>query len=689
MDPGRVIAAGHNVQPSDRTETAVVAGMHRPAWERYADALLQRAVLRCRVGLGRAPRDFPGAFVAHEDVDRILREIPGLDGPPAEQLEPLLDQLRPIIDNTRADFVKSLDGDEPLARIARHARLTADESALFATIAAVELDPDRQRLAVYLQDSIHHPRLALDALRRLFGDAVGTLSSAGRLRTSRLARLGPDGPWATRMVEVPERVVWALTGDTAPDPGLPSLAELLPATDSPDQDGVRLLLVTGGDRTSRLGVARTHCAAASLLVTPLPDGTTEWDAVVREATVSGAAVFLEVDGGVSPVARRQITRTPHLTWLVGSSHEIPVETLPDVEWREVRAAAEEAGEDEWRELLGRSRDGHRLSREQLHLVARTAPSVNHDLDAAVRRLASGHLDGLAMRVPPRRGWDDLVLPPDQTTALRELTARYRHRRTVHGPWGFAAVPSSGLVALFAGPSGTGKTLAAEVVAGDVGLDLYKVDLSSVVSKYIGETEKNLASVFAAASAGHVVLFFDEADALFGKRSEVSDAHDRYANIEVAYLLQRIEAYDGLVILATNLQRNLDQAFLRRIHVAVEFPPPDEPQRRAIWQRSFPPAAPVADLDFDFLARQFTISGGTIHNAAVAAAFLAAERGAPITMDAVIQALGREFGKLGRLRTEAEFGRYFDLVRHDAEPAVPARPPAVPTRPPAVLEGLEG
>jgi SpoVK/Ycf46/Vps4 family AAA+-type ATPase len=186
-----------------------------------------------------------------------------------------------------------------------------------------------------------------------------------------------------------------------------------------------------------------------------------------------------------------------------------------------------------------------------------------------------------------------------------------------------------------------------------------------VSKYIGETEKNLERIFGAAAAGDLVLFFDEADALFGKRSEVSDAHDRYANIEVAYLLQRLESYHGLVVLATNLQRNIDQAFLRRVSVAVDFGPPDEPQRRAIWSLAFPDGAPVDDLDLDFLARQFKITGGVIRNAALGAAFLAADEGASIGMRHVVLALKREFQKLGRLRTEAEFARYFELVNGDA------------------------
>ena len=293
------------------------------------------------------------------------------------------------------------------------------------------------------------------------------------------------------------------------------------------------------------------------------------------------------------------------------------------------------------------------------------------LPDAVRRLAGGHLDALAVRVRPRRGWVDLVLPPDQTAQLRELAARYRGRDIVYDRWGFPPLPSTGVVALFSGPSGTGKTLAAEVIAGDLGLDLYKVDLSSVVSKYIGETEKNLERIFSAAASGDLVLFFDEADALFGKRSEVSDAHDRYANIEVAYLLQRLEAYPGIVVMATNLQGNIDQAFVRRISVSVDFEPPDEPQRRLIWAGAFPPGAPVAGLDLDFLARQFKVTGGIIHNAALGAAFRAADEGGPVTMERVAFALKREFQKLGRLRTESEFERYYGLV-NGVDDVAPAR-----------------
>ena len=283
-----------------------------------------------------------------------------------------------------------------------------------------------------------------------------------------------------------------------------------------------------------------------------------------------------------------------------------------------------------------------------------APGVG-GINAAVRRLAAGHISTLAPRTRPSRNWDDLVLDRDRTERLREVVARCRHKKKVYGTWGFSALPSGGVVGLFSGPSGTGKTLAAEIISGELGLDLYKVDLAALVSKWVGETEKNLSQVFAAAEASNVALFFDEADAIFGRRSEVSDSHDRYANIEVAYLLQRLERYEGLVLMATNLATNIDPAFLRRIHVHVDFPMPEEPERRRIWERSLPPGAPRDNLDLDVLAKLFKLSGGSIRNATLTAGFLAADAGTAIDMAAIVEAVQREMRKLGRLLTPADFG----------------------------------
>jgi hypothetical protein len=273
---------------------------------------------------------------------------------------------------------------------------------------------------------------------------------------------------------------------------------------------------------------------------------------------------------------------------------------------------------------------------------------------ACRRQARPALDDLAERIQPRASWPDLVLPPAQFRLLRDIAVHVRHRLTVFEDWGFAArsTRGTGVAALFAGPSGTGKTFAAEVLAADLALDLYRVDLSQVVSKYIGETEKNLRRIFDAAEAGGVVLLFDEADALFGKRSEVKDSHDRYANIEVSYLLQRMETYRGLAILTTNLKSALDSAFLRRLRFVVQFPFPDIAGRAEIWRRIFPPQLPTESLDPLRLAG-LTVSGGTIRNVALSAAFLAADAGEPVRMSHVLLAARTEYAKLERPLTDAE------------------------------------
>ncbi len=280
-----------------------------------------------------------------------------------------------------------------------------------------------------------------------------------------------------------------------------------------------------------------------------------------------------------------------------------------------------------------------------------------DLFAAARARTSGQLNGLANKIEPRHTWADLVLPDDQLAQLRELCDQMNYRARVLGEWGFEAKLSlgKGLNVLFAGPSGTGKTMTAEVIASELGLDLFKIDLSTVVSKYVGETEKNLERIFGAARNSNAILFFDEADALFGKRSEVRDAHDRYANVEISYLLQKMEEYDGLVILTSNLNKNMDEAFVRRMHFTIEFPYPEKEARQRVWQIVFPAQAPLAPgVDFGLLAERYRLTGGNIRNVALGAAFLAARDGGIIDMAHLLWATRREFQKLGRLADEHEF-----------------------------------
>ncbi len=264
------------------------------------------------------------------------------------------------------------------------------------------------------------------------------------------------------------------------------------------------------------------------------------------------------------------------------------------------------------------------------------------------------LDDLAQRILPAATWDDLVLPETARQTLREIAAHLRQRTKVYQQWGFASKGGRGLgiSALFAGSSGTGKTMSAEVLAGELQLDLYRIDLSSVVSKYIGETEKNLRRVFDAAEGGATILLFDEADAIFGKRSDVKDSHDRYANMEVSYLLQRMESYQGLAILTTNLKDSLDTAFLRRIRFVVKYAFPDAKDRAEIWRRIFPKNTPTEGLDFVKLAR-LNVAGGNIRNIALNAAFMAADAGEPVQMKHLLEAARTEYVKLERTLTDAE------------------------------------
>jgi AAA+ superfamily predicted ATPase len=287
-----------------------------------------------------------------------------------------------------------------------------------------------------------------------------------------------------------------------------------------------------------------------------------------------------------------------------------------------------------------------------------------DLYAGARAQSNRKLSELAKKVRPHYAWDDLVLPADAIRQLEEICEQVRHRARVFEAWGFEQKLSlgKGLNALFAGPSGTGKTMAAEIMADELGLDLYKIDLSAVVSKYIGETEKNLGRIFDEAETASAILFFDEADALFGKRSEVKDAHDRYANVETSYLLQRMEEFDGISILATNLRRNMDDAFVRRIAFVVQFPLPEEPERLRIWQGVFPAATPRGeDLDLAFLAKQFKLAGGNIKNIALAAAFRAASEDGVVSMRHVVRAVRRELQKMGKSFAPAEFGAYLAML----------------------------
>ncbi|WAS91033.1 ATP-binding protein [Nannocystis punicea] len=338
--------------------------------------------------------------------------------------------------------------------------------------------------------------------------------------------------------------------------------------------------------------------------------------------------------------------------------ELPA-ALPDAVAAELPALA-----SKFRFTAGQVRAAAANARERAHWRAGEQPLAVADLYAACRAQNNSKLGELARPIVPHYTWSDIVLSADSLTQLREVCDRVRLRGRVHEEWGWGAKLSlgKGINVIFSGPSGTGKTMAAEILAHELGLDLYKIDLSGVVSKYIGETEKNLARIFAEAETSNAILFFDEADSLFGKRSEVKDAHDRYANIETSYLLQRMEEYQGLTILATNLRKNLDEAFVRRMAFAVAFALPEEAERLDIWRKVWPSAVPLdPTLDLEFMARQFKLSGGNIKNIAIAAAFLAASRGVPVSTAHLILGTRREMQKIGRMCVPADFGKYAALA----------------------------
>lgn len=389
----------------------------------------------------------------------------------------------------------------------------------------------------------------------------------------------------------------------------------------------------------------------------------------REATLLDGALLIECADEPAPFTRRFVDRLGGLTLLAvrepaalgRSERRYRVDKPSRADQVRLWQWALGGSTAQVQPALGGIAAEFRFSAQEIQQIGASltaaGPSLadpETELWQACRGLERLRFDGLAQRVEVVAGWDDLVLPEPQMITLRQIASQVQHRLTVYERWGFGRAGSRGLgiSALFAGESGTGKTMAAEVLAGELCRDLFRIDLSAVVSKYIGETEKNLARVFDEAADSGAILLFDEADALFGKRSEVRDSHDRYANIEVSYLLQRMEAYRGLAILTTNQKTALDPAFQRRLRFIVHFPFPDLAQREAIWHRAFPPASPTRGLDCAKLAK-LHMTGGQIRNIALNAAFQAAADDAPITPAHLLVAAHHEAAKRERPLSDAE------------------------------------
>jgi hypothetical protein len=574
-----------------------------------------------------------------------------------------------------------------LVELASRLGLSRFERDVLLFCAAIELDPNVAVLCskAHGNDQMRYPTFGL-ALETLPDPAWEVVSPQGGLRFWKLIEITqrPGDGLIAASLRADERIVNYIKGLNDLDDRLTPLvirldsetAEELPPSQLAMAEKLELewtlasttapiVQLVGADDVGKRLVA-THAAAQCGLIACrlsaqlLPSQPVELDGLARlwerESALLPLAMYLEVedtdDGATRPPLDRFLARIGGRIALASRESEPDLGRQSLVLDVEPPSPAERA--EAWQSALGADVDAAAID----SLAAQFAVEVSDIREIAVvapdpvdawrecRARTRPRLDALAQRLEPRVDWDDIVLPDATRALLEQVADQVAHRTTVYDRWGFGARINRGLgvSVLFAGPSGTGKTMAAEVLAARLRLDLYRIDLSAVVSKYIGETEKNLRRLFDAAEGGGSILFFDEADALFGKRSEVREAHDRYANIEINYLLQRMELYRGLAILATNMRGALDVAFMRRIRFVIDFPFPGVAERRAIWQKSFPAPSPLGELDFDRLA-QLSVNGGMIRNIAVNAAFLAAAAGSEITMAHVLTATRTEFEKL--------------------------------------------
>jgi ATPase family associated with various cellular activities (AAA) len=679
------------------------------------EARVRAAVARRRTTDPETDDRFRGLYISQTHVDRLLadRSAPAAPDPAAAKAREEIEAA--------ADAAETEGADLRLRRLARNFHLDEMDIELLLIAMAPDVDARFERLYGYLQDDVSRRRASVGLGLELCG-----LPSSGAYARSRLAAGAPlvdeylvlveetERPVLTRSLRVPDRVTAHLLGSDVSDAVVAALTYQCEQA-TPDQASKLVRWMNkessspsgggqgGGSRLAyireRPGASGAALASSAFSQIGRPtlaldlerlrsddDSTMVAALTAREAGLTGAGVVagpVEVLFAKGLPAVRAFSEMPALIVLVGSRSWDPVwaRDVPFICEAPVPDVVERA--ELWRRNLnGDTPPGldlagamaqFRLTAEQVHRAARAARMEAHarevpldedELKAGARAQNAAGLERLARRIQPAVGFDDLVLPPDTMAQLKELLTRARYREQVLDVWkmGGPSTRRRGLTALFAGPSGTGKTMAAEVLASELGLDLYTVDLATVVDKYVGETEKNLDRIFAEAERINGVILFDEADALFGKRSEVSDAHDRYANVEVAYLLQRMELFEGIAILATNLRANLDEAFTRRLDALVDFPDPEEEYRRRLWERSLGTTVPRdANLDLDFLARAFKLSGGAIRNIVVAAAYAAAEEQRAISIADLIRATHREYLKMGLLTVESEFGPYYQLL----------------------------
>ena len=591
-----------------------------------------------------------------------------------------------------------MDPPPSLHMLAMRFGLSQFESHVLLLCASMELDSGMGGLCARAQGNpeLHAPTFAL-ALA-LFEDAAWDVLSPERpLRFWRLIEIIPSSgqPLTGSILRADERIINFIKGLNYMDERISALLmvpEPAPAALPVSQDAIAkkvlammrpngedqpIIHMLGPDTGSKLHIAQHIAQSLKLKLMRLnadllPPAQSEIEPLARlwqrECVLLPIALFLEGNDADRElaVANRFLARIGGIVFL--ATREALPELVREANMFEVAKPTWREQRDAWCQALGQNSQPdsdalasqfHLGTREILH-IARQAINGNGaphrdrlwDLCLAAAR---PRLDTLAQRIETLADWDALVIAGPERALLRQIAAQVRGRMRVYEDWGFARTMNrgKGLTALFAGESGTGKTMAAEVIANDLRLNLYRIDLSAVVSKYIGETEKNLRRVFDAAEDGGAILFFDEADALFGKRSEVKDSHDRYANIEVNYLLQRMEAYGGLAILATNMKSALDPALIRRLRFIVNFAFPGAAERKRIWEKVFPAEAPVERLDFERLSR-FNLTGASIHHIALNSAFLAAAAGSRVTMPFVLEAARTEFAKLDKPVNDADF-----------------------------------
>lgn len=593
--------------------------------------------------------------------------------------------------------------------------LSSFERSILLLCAGLELQGNLATLiaAATGQTQAGSPTFGL-ALNRLPQGHWSAFTAESPLRRWQLIELGGAPTLIHSPLRINERILHFLLGDSQLDPQLVGIVSVVSTASSlvlpPSQQQLideiislirqaetpPIIQLCGYDSASKRAIAAAVCAqlgssllnlTADIVPTDLQQLyliQTLWE---REAILQGSLLLLDCDGapdlaeGGSPPpqlsAISRVMETCNQPLFVFSrdrravrqrlvfSFEVtqPTATEQRQIWLQTLAPAVEASDGVIATYIDKLVSHFSLSPLAIQTVCTQALTGQdeadpHLLPERLWRACLSHsrprLEELAQPIRTQVTWADLVLPEKEKVILQTISSQVRQRARVYEQWGFANKGQRGLgiSALFAGASGTGKTLAAEVLANELHLDLYRIDLSSVVSKYIGETEKNLRRIFDAAEMGGAILLFDEADALFGKRSEVKDSHDRYANMEVAYLLQRMEAYRGLAILTTNLKSSLDQAFLRRLRFVVQFPFPDATQRAEIWQRVFPKNTPTENLSYSKLAK-LNVPGGNIRNIALNAAFIAADAGEPVQMQHIFQSAQSEYIKLERPLTEAE------------------------------------